>query len=163
MSHWFREDELSWQKEEHMRALWGEVMQRSISMACCLVVASIMATNAAAQAGPDWTTTKDRMGACQISVPKNWGQSVLLVKSSGRVRTLSPETQKMVSVKMLENTEKLVFYIMKSAPTPARPTTTYMASVPGEGFHCTAQLIVQSSYSEDEVKKIVATFSAKRP
>ena len=92
-------------------------------------------------------------------LPKNWGQSVTLVKASGKVRTLSPETQSMYSQRMLENTEKRVFYLMKSAPG-ARPFTTYMVSVPGEGFHCTGQLVVQPSYPENEVKKIVATFTA---
>ena len=139
-------------------------MKPSIAITCCLIVGSIITTNSAGQAGDDWTPTKDRTGACQISVPKNWGQSVTLVKASGRVRTLSPETQKMISQRMLENTENLVLYVMKSTSTPgAKPTTTYMASVPGEGFHCTAQLIVQPGYSDNEVKKIVATFSAKAP
>ena len=105
---------------------------------------------------------KDRTGACQISVPKNWGQSITLVKGSGKVRAFSPETQKMYSQRMLENTEKRVFYVMKSTPGP-KPVTTYMASVPGDGFHCTGQLVVQPSYPEDEVKRIVATFTAKKP
>ena len=137
-------------------------MQRAITMACGLVVATLISTNCAAQSGPDWMTKKDRSGACQISVPKNWGQSVTLVKASGKVRTLSPETQSMYSQRMLENTEKRVFYVMKSAPG-ARPFTTYMVSVPGEGFHCTGQLVVQPSYPENEVKKIVATFTATKP
>jgi hypothetical protein len=65
---------------------------------------------------------------------------------------------------MLENTAKRVFYIMKSTPTPgAKPFTTYMVDVPGAGFHCTGQLVVQPSYPEEEVKKIVATFTAKTP
>jgi hypothetical protein len=148
-----------------MKVLWRrKAMKPSIAMACCLIMGFIIATNSAGQVGVDWTTTKDRTGACQISVPKNWGQSITLVKGSGRVRTLSPETQKMVSHRMLENTDKLVLYVMKSTPTPgAKPAITYMASVPGEGFHCTAQLIVQPSYSDNEIKKIVATFSAKGP
>lgn len=141
-----------------------EVRNRSITMACCLVVAALISTNSGAQSGSDWVTKKDRTGACQISVPKNWGQSVTLVKGSGKVRTLSPETQSMYSQRMLENTEKRVFYVMKSASVPgAKPVTTYMVSVPGEGFHCTAQLVVQPSYPENEVKKIVATFTATKP
>ena len=105
-----------------MKVLWKrEAMKPSIAMACCLIVGSIIATNSAGQVGVNWTTTKDRTGACQISVPKNWGQSITLVKGSGRVRTLSPETQKMVSQRMLENTDKLVLYVMKSTPTPVEP------------------------------------------
>jgi hypothetical protein len=137
-------------------------MQRAITMACGLVAATLISTNCAAQSGPDWMTKKDRTGACQISVPKNWGQSVTLVKASGKVRILSPETQSMVSQRMLENTEKRVFYVMKSSSS-AKASTTYMVSVPGQGFHCTGQLVVQPSYPEDEVKKIVATFTAKTP
>ena len=148
-----------------MKMVWERRLVKPLSgIACCLIVGAIITTNSAGQAGEDWTPTKDRTGTCQISVPKNWGQSVTLVRGSGRVRTLDPETQKMYSERMLENTEKLVLYVMKSAPTPgAKPTTTYMASVPGKGFQCTAQLIVQSSYSDNEVKKIVATFIAKAP
>lgn len=139
-------------------------MHRAITMACGLIVATLISTNSAAQSGPDWMTMKDRTGACQISVPKNWGQSVTLVKGTGKVRAFSPETQKMYSQRMLENTEKCVFYVMKSTPTPgAKPVTTYMVSIPGVGFHCTGQLVVQPSYPEDQVKKIVATFSAKTP
>jgi len=134
-------------------------MTRSIMMACCLVVLFI-STNSPGQAGPDWTTTKDRTGTCQISVPKSWGQSVTLLKGSGRLRPLSPETQKMYSEKTLENTEKRVFYVMKSAPG-SRLFTTYMVSIPAQDFHCTAQLVVRPGYPEDEVKKIVATLTAK--
>jgi hypothetical protein len=70
----------------------------------------------------------------------------------------------MVAERMLENTEKRVFYILKSTPTPgAKPSTTYQVSVPGDGFHCVAQLIVQPSHSEDEVKKIAASLTAIKP
>jgi hypothetical protein len=137
-------------------------MNRLVTIACGLLVATLIPTNSVAQAGPDWMTTKDRTGSCQISVPRNWGQSATLVKSNGRVRTLNQETQKMYSQRMLENTEKRVFYVMKSTPGP-RPVTAYMVSVPGGGFHCTGQLVVQPSYPEDEVKKIVETFTAKKP
>jgi hypothetical protein len=136
----------------------------AFSIIALLTFAAELSINAAGQASPDWITNKDRTGACQIAVPKNWGQSVTLFKGMGKLRTLSPETQKMYSQKLLENTERLVLYILKSAPTPgAKPSTTYQASVPGDGFHCTAQLIVQQGYSEDEVKKIVATFTATKP
>ena len=125
-----------------------------------MTFALIISTNSAGQAGPDWTTTKDRTGVCQISVPKNWGQSVTLVKGTGKVRVLDPETQKMVSGKMLENTEKLVLYISKpNTVAGEKPHTTYMVSVPGEGFHYTAQLIVQPTYPEDQVRKIIATLA----
>jgi hypothetical protein len=135
---------------------------KSFSAFAVLTFAVVVSTNSTGQSGPNWTTTKDRTGSCQISVPKNWGQPVTLVKGTGKVRTFSPETQKMVADKMLENTEKRVFYILKSAPT-AKPSTTYQVSVPGDGFHCTAQLIVQPSHSEDEVKRIAATLIAIKP
>lgn len=139
-----------------------QVLKCSMTIGCGLLVASLIATNSRGQAGPDWITTKDRTGACQISVPRNWGQSVVLIKGNGPVRTLSPQTQSMYAQRMLENTPKRVFYVMKFNPPPGtKPSTTYMASVPGEGFHCTAQLVVQPNYSEDEVKKIIGTFAAK--
>jgi hypothetical protein len=150
------------QRENMKKLRRRKVMQSSITTVCFLLVTSFISTNSGAQAGPDWVTTKDRTGACQISVPRNWGQSVTLFKGSGRVRTLSPETQKMYSQRMLENTEKRVFYVMKSTPG-ARTFTTYMVSVPGEGFQCTGQLVVQPSYPEGEVKKIVATLIPTKP
>ena len=112
-----------------------------------MTFALVVSRNSSAQVGTDWTTTKDRTSSYQISVPKSWGQPVTLVKGMGKVGTFSPETQKMVSERMLENTEKRVFYILKSTPTPgAKPSTTYQVSIPGDGFHCTAQLIVQRNF-----------------
>lgn len=145
-----------------MKALCSRDRKHPIAMTCCLVIAASISTNSAGQVGPDWITTKDRTGACQISIPKNWRQPVTLVKGNGKVRIFSPETEKMVSERVLENTEKRVFYVMKSTPG-ARPDTTYMVSVPGEGFHCTAQLIVQPGHSENEVRKIVATLTPSKP
>jgi hypothetical protein len=131
-----------------------------IPIACGLTIAACISTASAGQAGPDWLTTKDRTGVCQISVPKNWGQSVTLIARPGTVRTLRPDVQNMYSQKMLENTPKQVFYILKSSD---KAHNAYMVDIPGEGYHCTAQLVVQPEYSEDEVKKIVSTFVAKKP
>jgi hypothetical protein len=114
-------------------------------------------------AQPGWKVVKDRTNSCQISVPENWGQSVVMVRSDGKVRVFSAETQTMVAERMLENTPKLVFYVMKSHPAPgAQPLVTYQASVPGNGYHCTAQINVKPDYPEDQVKRIVATFAADR-
>ena len=113
-----------------------------------------------AQAG--WKVVKDRTNSCQISVPENWGQSVITVRGNGKVGVFSAETQKMVAERMIENTPKLVFYVMKSNPSPGdQPLVTYQASVPGNGYHCTAQINVKPDYPEDQVKRIVATFAAK--
>jgi hypothetical protein len=137
------------------------VMRRSdIAIACGVVAAACISTISAGQAGPDWTTTKDRTGVCQISVPKNWGQSVTLIARPGAVRTLKPDVQAMYSQRMLENTQKRVFYVLKSND---KAHVAYMVDVPGEGYHCTAQLVVQPDYSENEVKEIVTTFTAKKP
>ena len=113
-----------------------------------------------AQAG--WKVVKDRTNSCQISVPENWGQSVITVRGNGKVGVFSAETQKMVAERMIENTPKLVFYVMKSNPSPGdQPLVTYQAAVPGNGYHCTAQINVKPDYPEDQVKRIVATFAAK--
>ena len=113
-------------------------------------------------AQPGWKVVKDRTNSCQISVPENWGQSVFTVRSDGKVRVFSAETQKMVAERMIENTPKLVFYVMKSHRSPGdQPLVTYQASVPGNGYHCTAQINVKPDYSEEQVKRIVATFAAK--
>lgn len=131
-----------------------------ISITCGLIVAAAASATSAEQAGADWITTKDRTSVCQISVPKNWGQSVTLIARPGTVRTLSPDVQTMYSQRMLENSPTRVFYVLKSTD---KAHTAYMVDVPGEGYHCTAQLVVQPGYSEDEVKRIVATFTAKKP
>ncbi len=114
-------------------------------------------------AQPGWKVVKDRTNSCQISVPENWGQSAFMVRSDGKVRVFSAETQTMVAERMLENTPKLVFYVMKSHSAPgAQPLVTYQASVPGNGYHCTAQINVKTDYPEDQVKRIVATFAAEK-
>ena len=35
-------------------------------------------------------------------------------------------------------------------------------TVPGNGYHCTAQINVKPDYPEDQVKRIVATFAADK-
>lgn len=114
-------------------------------------------------AQPGWKVVKDRTNSCQISVPENWGLSVVMVRSDGKVKVFSAETQTLVAERMLENTPKLVFYVMKSHPAPgAQPLVTYQASVPGNGYHCTAQINVKPDCPEDQVKRIVATFAADK-
>ena len=138
-----------------------QLMRRShIAIACGVIATAFTSITAAGQAGPDWTTTRDRTGVCQISAPKNWGQSVTLIARPGAVRTLKPDVQAMYSQRMLENTPKRVFYVLKSND---KTHVAYMVDVPGEGYNCTVQLVVKPDYSEDEVKKIVATFTAKKP
>jgi hypothetical protein len=53
-----------------------------------MTFAVVVSPNSTAQVGTDWTTMKDRTSSCQISVPRNWGQPVTLVKGMGKVRTL---------------------------------------------------------------------------
>jgi len=114
-------------------------------------------------AQPGWKVVKDRTNSCQISLPENWGLSVVMVRSDGKVRVFSAETQTLVAERMLENTPKLVFYVMKSHPAPgAQPLVTYQASVPGNGYHRTAQINVKPDCPEDQVKRIVATFAADK-
>jgi hypothetical protein len=110
-----------------------------------------------------WKVVKDRTNSCQVSVPENWGQSVVMVRSDGKVRVFSAETQAIVAERMLENTPKLVFYVMKTHATQgAQALVTYQASVQGNGYNCTAQINVKPDYPEDQVKRIVATFAAAK-
>ena len=131
----------------------------------CLVTfgLTLLCLTASLSAQPGWKVVKDRTNSCQISVPENWGQSVFTVRSNGKVRVFDAQTQAMVVERMLENTPKLVFYIMKTPSTQgAKPLVTYQASVPGNGYHCTAQINVKPDYPEDQVKRIVATFAAAK-
>ena len=124
---------------------------------------TLLCLTASLSAQPGWKVVKDRTNSCQISVPENWGQSVFTVRSNGKVRVFDAQTQAMVVERMLENTPKLVFYIMKTPSTQgAKPLVTYQASVPGNGYHCTAQINVKPDYPEDQVKRIVATFAAAK-
>ncbi|HLV87938.1 MAG TPA: hypothetical protein VKV39_13225 [Candidatus Sulfotelmatobacter sp.] len=130
-----------------------------------VITAALLSQLAFADGGqsPGWKLVKDSTNSCEISVPDNWGQSVLLVKSGGKVRTFSELTQKQVTERMLSNTPELVFYVMKTHSSPGTPPlVTYQASVPGDGYHCTAQINVKPSFPEAGVQKIVATFKASR-
>lgn len=138
--------------------------EKQVFLRKCLITFGLtllcLPVSLSAQAG--WKVVKDRTNSCQISVPENWGQSVITVRGNGKVGVFSAETQKMVAERMIENTPKLVFYVMKSHPSPGdQPLVTYQASVPGNGYHCTAQINVKPDYPEDQVKRIVAPFAAK--
>jgi hypothetical protein len=102
-------------------------------------------------------TIKDSKGACQISVPESWDQSVTLVRGERKVRVFSEEAQKMLVEKMFENSPTRVFYILKINAATER--VAYQVSVPGDGFHCTAQINVKKGYPEEEVKKVAATLT----
>ena len=136
-------------------------MKHGIMLTAALLSPLSYASGAAA---PGWKIVRDSVNACEISVPENWGQSVVLHKSFGKVSVFHEDTQKAYAEKMISNTPDLVFYVLKS-PTAsgANPLVTYQASVPGEGYHCTAQINVKPGFPEDDVKKIVTTFKASKP
>ena len=114
-----------------------------------------------AQAG--WKVVKHRTNSCQISVPENGGQSIVLVRSDAKVRVFSAETQGMVAEKMLENTPKLVFYVMKSHSGPGSAADGHLSSFCArEPISRTPQINVKPDYREDRIKRIVATFAADK-
>jgi hypothetical protein len=45
-------------------------------------------------AQPGWKVVKGRTNCCQISVPENWGQSVVMVRSGGATQESSARKRK---------------------------------------------------------------------
>lgn len=128
-----------------------------------------------AQTPASWKVIHDKSNACQLAVPADWtpnsrlpgsaqapgNQGDLQVTSSpGKViKPLNDMTQKALMVgKMIENSEKLVFY--SSAPTKSdHPITPYRAIVPGKDGTCSTMISVRAGVTEETVRKIVATLS----
>lgn len=109
-----------------------------------------------------WKVVNDRTNSCQISVPENWGQSVFMVRSDGKVRIFDAETQTMVTERMLENTPKLVFYV-EIACDAGSATAGHLSGLCGReriSLHRANQC--EPDYPEDQVKRIVATFAAAK-
>jgi hypothetical protein len=128
-----------------------------------------------AQIPGSWKVIHDKSNACQLAVPADWSansplpgsaqapgnQGDLQVSSSpGKAfKPFNDMTQKALMVgKMLENSEKLVFY--SSAPTKSdHPITPYRAIVPGKDGTCSTMVSVRAGVPEETVRKIVATLS----
>jgi len=128
------------------------------------------------QSNPEtWLTVQDKTGACRMSVPPDWkletkwpGHVVApeqtettLIAGAKRARSaMSDADQKALDVdKLFENSPDLWFYSSKPiAGTDGTPNLTlYHVNIIREAGTCIAQILVNQSHAEDEIRKIAAT------
>jgi hypothetical protein len=128
------------------------------------------------QSNPDgWLTVQDKTGACRMSIPPDWKQEAkwpghviapeqtesTLIAGAKRPRSpMSEADQKALDVdKIFENSPDLWFYSSKTiAGTDGKPSLTlYHVNIIREAGTCIAQILVNQSHSEDEIRKIAAS------
>ena len=128
------------------------------------------------QSNPEtWLVVQDKTGACRMSIPPEWKQEPkwpghvvapeqtesTLIAGAKRARSpMSDADQKALDVdKIFENSPDLWFYTSKPiAGTDGKPSLTlYHVNVIREVGTCIAQILVNQSHSEDEIRKIAAT------
>jgi hypothetical protein len=128
------------------------------------------------QSNPDaWQIVQDKTGACRMSIPPDWRQEAkwpghviapeqtesTLIAGAKRARSpMSDADQKALEVdKIFENSPDVWFYSSKPiAGTSGKPNLTlYHVNVIREAGTCIAQVLVNQSHPEDEIRKIAAT------
>jgi hypothetical protein len=128
------------------------------------------------QSNPDaWLTVQDKTGACRMSIPPDWKQEAkwpghvlapeqtesTLIAGAKRTRSpMSEADQKALDVdKIFENSSDLWFYSSKPiAGTDGKPNLTlYHVNIIREQGTCIAQILVNQSHPEDEIRKIAAS------
>jgi hypothetical protein len=128
------------------------------------------------QSNPDaWLTVQDKTGACRMSIPPDWKQETkwpghvvapeqtesTLIAGAKRARSpMSEADQKALDVdKIFENSPDVWFYASKPiAGADGKPSLTlYHVNIIRDAGTCIAQILVNQSHSEDEIRKIAAT------
>jgi hypothetical protein len=128
------------------------------------------------QSNPEaWLTMQDKTGACRMSVPADWKQEAkwpghvmapeqtetTLIAGAKRARSsMSDADQKALEVdKIFENSPDLWFYSSKPiAGAGGKPNLiVYHVNVIREEGTCIAQILVNQSHSEDEIRRIALT------
>jgi len=128
------------------------------------------------QSNPEtWLTVQDKTGACRMSVPPDWKPEVkwpghviapeqtetTLIAGAKRTRSpMSEADQKALDVdKIFENSSDLWFYASKPiSGTAGKPNLIlYHVNVIREEGTCIAQILVNQSHAEDEIRKIAAS------
>ncbi len=124
----------------------------------------------AAQTVPsDWKVLRDEKGLCQIMLPPDWivdkdnpgtastkdygmkgGLAVVLSDAYSKMAAMPESVRKMFGIeKMIENTDKRVFYTDKSGNV-----TNYNVSIPGKTGKCDVQLTAFPDITEALAKQI---------
>lgn len=138
--------------------------------------ASIPRDTSRRQSNPDgWLTVEDKTGACRMSIPPDWKQEAkwpghviapeqtetTLIAGAKRPRSpMSEADQKALDVdKIFENSPDLWFYSSKPiAGSDGKPSLTlYHVNIIREAGTCIAQILVNQSHPEDEIRKIAAS------
>jgi hypothetical protein len=137
--------------------------------------ASIPLTTRRQSTSDSWVTVQDKTGACRMSVPPDWKQEAkwpghvmapeqtetTLIAGVKRPRApMSDADQKAMDVdRIFENSPDLWFYSSKPiAGTAGKPNLTlYHVNITREEGTCIAQILVNQSHSEDEIRKIAAS------
>jgi hypothetical protein len=128
------------------------------------------------QSSPEtWLTVLDKTGACRMSVPPEWKQETkwpghviapeqtetTLIAGAKRARSpMSEADQKALEVdKIFENSPDLWFYASKPiAGTAGKPNLIlYHVNVIRDEGTCIAQILVNQTHAEDEIRKIAAS------
>jgi hypothetical protein len=124
-----------------------------------------------------WIVLKDRKNICQIGAPGDFKPDgtfvglgrgpgdtveVQILSSPSPVKPLNEAVAKAMGIdKLIENTEKRLFYANKPLKiNDGRTTTAWTVKVPREGGNCFATITVVAGGSEDLVKKIAATIGS---
>jgi hypothetical protein len=137
------------------------------------------------QSNPDaWQIVQDKTGACRMSVPPDWKQEAkwpghviaseqtesTLLAGARRARVaMTDADQKALEVdKLYENSPDLWFYSSKPIPgAGGKPNLlVYHVNVIRDDGTCIAQILVNQSHSEDEIRKVamsVTPTSVHRP
>jgi hypothetical protein len=131
-----------------------------------------------------WSTIQDKTGACRMSIPPDWRpqtkwpghviapeqtESTLLAGTKRARAAMSEADQKALEVdKVYENSANLWFYSSRPIPgAGGKPNLiVYHVNVIRDDGTCIAQILVNESHPEDEIRRIavsVTPTTARRP
>lgn len=137
------------------------------------------------QSSPEtWLIVQDKTGACRMAVPPGWKvdsrwpghviapeqtESTLLAGTKRNRVAMSDADQKALEVdKLFENSPDFWFYSSKPIPgAGGKPSlTVYHVNVIRDNGTCIAQILVDQSHPEDEIRRVAVSVkptTAHRP
>lgn len=122
-----------------------------------------------------WLVVQEKTGACRMSVPPDWKletkwpghvmapeqtETTLIAGAKRTVAVMSDADQKALDAdKVFENSPEIWFYSSKPiAGTGGKPNLiVYHVNVIRDEGTCIAQILVNQSHSEDEIRRIALT------
>ena len=134
------------------------------------------------QSNPEtWLTIQDKTGACRMSIPPDWKpqikwpghvispeqtESTLLAGTKRNRAVMSDADQKALEVdKVYENSPDLWFYSSKPIPgAGGKPNLiVYHVNIIRDDGTCIAQILVNQSHPEDEIRRIAVSVTPAPP